>query len=144
MSDRIKTLIIALSATLFIAITASCTHNNGNIGYLFGKWKITSIVRGNTPVALPEGVDYYWNFQNTTVCMQTIGEYHQEQRDYGNFRHLDNTLYLDFSDERFAPPAALLLPRQSELQVLVLKRGDMTLTYYPTPDDPVTYTFVKW
>ena len=42
------TLITALTALLLSVLSASCTHNNGDIGKIFGTWKLTYIEATDT------------------------------------------------------------------------------------------------
>lgn len=136
---------ISAAALLLIAFSAGCTHNNGDIGTLFGQWRLTGMTCDGADL-MPEGKDVYWAFQSTTVKMVVILPYHERSESYGSWRLDDNTLFMDFSDDRWSPPAEMRLPRQSALQVLKLDGGRMQLSYTPEGDnpEPIVYTLKKW
>lgn len=128
---------------LLLTLLPGCTHNNGDIGPLFGRWKVESIESSDMELP-PYGGNMFWSFQNTTVCMQTMGANHEEERVYGNWSLTDGTLLLSFPYDNYAPPAATLLPRESRLQVLHLDRRHATLYYQPSASTGITYTLRKW
>ena len=106
------TLITALTALLLSVLSASCTHNNGDIGKIFGKWKLTYIEATDTEK--PETVGtMFWSFQSSTVFVQINDGSHDEIGSYGNFRLADETLFLDFADTDY-PNLIPGTERQSE------------------------------
>ena len=86
------TLITALTALLLSVLSASRTHNNGDIGKIFGKWKLTYIEATDTEK--PEtGGTHVRSFQSSTVFVQINDGSHDEIGSYGNFRLADETLF---------------------------------------------------
>lgn len=128
-------------------LTTSCTHNNGNIGPLFGKWKLESVEGGtdqNRPLA---GHTMFWSFQAAVINITSVNETgHWSDDRYGMFREDDNTLFLTFPDTTLnegEPP--LGLPRECEMQILRIDGKRLTLCWHATPDDAgVVYNFRKW
>lgn len=134
----------SISVVTAILITA-CTHNNGDIGPIFGQWQLTAVETAGTalPVTLPEG-NIYWGFQSSTIHMSWITPDHGQDNRFGNFRLDDDTLFLDFPDEGYQFAPLLGLPDQCAMQVIRLTSKQLILMYQPTDDGSVTYTFRKW
>ena len=60
-------------------LTAGCTSNNGNIGEIFGQWKLERIdTQGMTTDPTP-GLTMTWAFQNTTVRVLQMTDAHQSR-----------------------------------------------------------------
>lgn len=131
---------------LIMAVTlGGCTHNNGDIGPLFGNWKLQS-VETDLEAYQPAKEEWpiFWAFQSTTIRMAHISETNSLDQRFGNYRLDDNTLFLDFPDsgDNFRP--LLHLPDRCEMQVLKLTSKQLVLEYNPTENEEVIYTFRKW
>ncbi|MCM1319279.1 MAG: lipocalin-like domain-containing protein [Muribaculaceae bacterium] len=126
---------------IFIALLlCSCTRNDGDIGSLFGQWKLESMTTDSK-----EKTDYkgniFWSFQNTTVEMKEVIEPGEVYQTFGNFKVMDNTMFLSFPDADFPPRPVLGLPRDCEMQIIKISGGELILSY----GDPATiFTFRKW
>lgn len=140
MNRHISYIIISL---FMLLATAGCTHNNGDIGSLFGRWKLSGVSAQNADVPQIDGA-MYWSFQNTTIEMLTLGDHQQEARVYGNWRSSGQTLFLDFSDADMQPPSELLLPAQTELEIVGGIGNTLTLQYHPSPSQSIIYEFIKY
>lgn len=137
-----KLCILAVIAALTAFLCASCTHNNGDIGKVFGLWKLTSIEAVDTEKPQYEGT-MFWAFQSSTVMVTLVTESHNETVSYGNFRIADETLFLDFADEN----RPVLIPgtgRQSQWQLLRLDRKRMTLRLEADNEGYTVWNFRKW
>ncbi len=135
-----------LLAALLILIAGACTHNGGPSGPLYGRWHLQRIEADNMTVPAQNG-EIYWAFQNGMIQMLLDRGGHSVSQTYGAYRLDDNTLFLNFSEERYAPFSELGLARQSELQVLKLTGKEFTLLYTPDPtlpDATLTYYLRKW
>lgn len=129
-----KYIMLALLSLLLCA----CTRNDGDIGRLFGQWKLVSISRGGIDDTAYAG-NIYWSFQNSTIEMKEVTADHVSYNTFGNWHEGDSTLFLSFPDN--APNHHTGLPREAELQIIKLDGGTMVLSY----GDPATiYTFKKW
>lgn len=136
------TLITALTALLLSVLSASYTHNNGDIGKIFGKWKLTYIEATDTEK--PEtGGTMFWSFQSSTVFVQINDGSHDEIGSYGNFRLADETLFLDFADTDY-PNLIPGTERQSEWQLLELTGKKMTLRLQGHDKGYTVWHFTKW
>lgn len=130
---------------LFIPVLCGCTHNNGDIGSLFGIWKVTEVKIDNGTDEEYEGT-MFWSFQSSTIRMTYIRPYHDRDEVYGTWRLDDNTLFLDFPDEQYAPLPSSYLPRTSELQVLKMSDKKITLMYTEQNEGyrQIIYELKKW
>ncbi|MGN0231876.1 MAG: lipocalin-like domain-containing protein, partial [Muribaculaceae bacterium] len=87
-----------LTALLAIAALCSCTHNNGDIGPLFGQWKITDIATtdaatGTVTHNTTSGA--FLSFQNDVVTLtQVYDGQHQSALSYGQWELNGNSLTL--------------------------------------------------
>lgn len=133
---------IFLPAVVMLIFTA-CTHNNGDIGPLFGNWKLD---KAEYLFMQPLEIDrpMFWAFQNTTFRCIYQDNPPEGIITYGNFRLNDNTLFLNFPDEGYPPPQELRIPAESEWQVLSLTHSVLTVRYSPFPGSYVTLYFKKW
>ncbi len=138
-----KQLYIYAAVAMTLLLLTSCTHNNGDIGQLFGKWKLTSIVADGAPQPVYNG-NIFWSFQSSTINMQVVSEHHDVYNVFGNWRLEDEALTLDFSDPQMPPPAELGLPASAHLQVLHLSHNKAEFIYYSTDNTTITYTLKKW
>lgn len=137
-------------AALFLAVAAvfsaffilsGCTRNNGNIGKIFGQWQLQRVETEG--MELPEQPATYWSFQSSTVRVAVLSDMHSFRETYGNFRLEDETLFLDFADERY-PELIPGVGRQSEWQLLRLTGKELTVRYqYPDQSSMIWY-FKKW
>ncbi|MBO5029269.1 MAG: lipocalin-like domain-containing protein [Muribaculaceae bacterium] len=131
---------------LVVLTLGGCTHNNGDIGPLFGNWKLVSVTGDTEGHEVPQGCSVDWNFQNSTIHMSMTLSGHRMDNRFGNYRLDDNTLFLDFpdTDTQYGEPL-LGLPAQCELQVLRLDGHRLQLLYVPTPESQgTTFTFRKF
>lgn len=136
---------VAPLTVLILLAVAACTHNDGDIGPIFGQWQLTN-VEGGTESNRPADTDVmYWKFQSSVIEMYTVTPWHTSNNRFGNFRIADNTLFLDFPDSEGYGQPHLGLPRQCELQILRLDSKHLVVEYHPETDAAgVVFTFRKW
>lgn len=117
--------IIIVSLTILFA---GCTSNNGDIGDMFGQWKLTEILHndGEDSDETYTG-NVFWSFQNTTVEIKEIGADNTSAQTYGNFSIEGETLTLTFPDEKFPAPAILGSEKEYKLQIISLDKSHLTL-----------------
>jgi len=139
-----KRLTLILLMAVILPLVVSCTHNNGDIGTIFGLWKIVSVdYSSDTDKSDYEG-NIFWAFQSTTIKEIKVLESNETKDVYGNYRLYDNTLFLDFPDDIYEPLSDLGLPRQCELQVIKMTGNEMVFEYQPEDENTITYTLKKW
>lgn len=77
---------------LFAILTSSCLHNNGDIGNLFGKWKLISIETDDETLVFD---DIYVNFQNQVFSIQEIySDNHMVTDIYSSYQNINDTIYV--------------------------------------------------
>lgn len=99
----------------------ACTHNNGDIGPLFGQWRIV----GGLPT--PAGEALYMSFQNSTVELKAVGDRHESLTAFGNWAQNESTLTLTFPDADRQPPAAFGFSSEMEFHVEKLTTKKLVL-----------------
>lgn len=127
-----KTLQILFTALLLVG-AASCTHNDGNIGPLFGQWKLTSAQTDESDAAL------YISFQSSTVEVKAVYPRHLVEESFGNWTLSEGMLTLDFPDPHRQPPAPFGFEAHERLKVETLTSRRLVLT---SPDRRLE--FEKW
>ena len=106
-------------------ILNACTHNDGNIGPLFGSWRMTAMTVDGQPVDDYQG-NIFWMFQERVVCMREVLPHHETDDRYGEWRwESKNILLLNFdhTDELHEPDDPVYLP----LPITGLEAGDNLL-----------------
>ncbi len=136
---------IILAALLSpLLLLASCTHNNGDIGPVFGLWQLTQVEGGDVEYTPSVQYTIYWCFQSTTIQMFSVDDHHNNDQRFGNFSMTDDRLNIDFPDTGGYGAPLLGLPRQCSLDVLQLDGSRMTLRYAPADSGETIYYFRKW
>ena len=112
MKKTLYAIIIIIAATL-----SSCTRNNGDIGDLFGTWRLESLKVGDIEQPLQTGDVrvYTWAFQSHIIYIQTIFDHDDYKRARGTWTMDEENLILDFGhtdidgSNNYTPPEALHL-----------------------------------
>lgn len=151
MIKYITYMIIAAAA----ALAAGCTHNDGDIGPLFGSWYLEEMTLDGRPVEQQSGVYSFMQFQGAVVMCKLIDDRHSLlSYNVGSYVREGDALLLDFthSDNNTAPgegqysaPEWLLLTPNSEnrMDITSINNKKMKLKHI-TPDGYlVEYSFKK-
>ena len=141
--------------TLMMAFMAGCTHNNGDIGPLFGSWTLQEIIIDGTPDE-DYGHNMTWNFQNHNLSIMTVLPHHDRAENMGTWDWVetDRMMSIDFTYKNsdgvvggspFCPPDGLHLPTGQVLimDVEQLTSSDMTLLYESHDGSLIKYVFTK-
>ena len=81
---------LALMACLGTWILSACTHNDGDIGDLYGRWQLTEM-RVADSIATPN--DLFFSFQSSVIFVSVCNYDLHEAIDYaGNFIHSGDSL----------------------------------------------------
>ncbi len=85
---------------LALAATA-CTHNNGDIGELFGTWQITGCRIADMDMRLPG--NEYISFQGTVINFRHVDEVNKTFTDHawGNWARTNDDIAVTLSDNWF-------------------------------------------
>lgn len=107
---------------LTVLVVPSCT-NDGDIGDLYGQWQLRQYQRGDSVATFDEA---FMSFQNSVVQMQVSNsDAHRSFSIWGNFQHVGDSLFLDFTvtaivkGEMASPPSI----------------SDLLLQYFALPVD---------
>lgn len=153
-----KTLINVVALWALALALAGCTHNNGDIGDLFGTWKLEKMMIDGDIDTDYDG-DIVWKFQSSIIEMQQVdGIYHETFNSFGTWtRPADGVLKLDFTHtdtdhpspgfDKYSPLQSTRLPRAQviELDVLELNGSKMRLRYIDASASmTIEYYFKKW
>lgn len=134
-------------AVVFLA--AGCTRNNGDIGDLFGDWRLETLTADGEELQLYDGDTkvYTWAFQSGIIRIQEIRAY-MDYSDYlGTWSREDDELILDFThqadygDDNFTPPAALHLVAHGVTRLEIIRLDSRKLQVGYQGEDGVKYMY---
>lgn len=153
-----KTVINVVTLCAIAIALAGCTHNNGDIGDLFGTWKLEKMmVDGEIDTDYADNI--VWKFQSSIIEMQQVDDVHHEAFNaFGTWsRPADGVLKLDFTHtdtanpepgaDKYSPLGPTRLPRAQviDLDVLELNGSKMRLRYIDAAaSTTIEYYFKKW
>lgn len=150
MKHTLRILLTALTAIL----AGACTHNNGDIGPLFGTWALDAMLIDGQEAVLPDA-DTFMQFQNRVVMVKLIDSRATTlSYNVGSWQREADVLELDFNHRQDgvepgtgiyqAPEWLHFVDRGTTvLQILSLKSGGMRLKQL-TPEGPtIVYDFHK-
>lgn len=135
-----------------------CTHNNGDIGDLFGTWKLEKITIDGE-IDRGYGDNILWKFQSSIIEMQQVNDaLHETFKSHGSWSRPEaGVLVLDFThidndnpepgSEVYSPLPATHLPSACKINMdlLQLDGSKMKLRYIDSLTNEVyEYYFKKW
>ncbi len=142
---------------ILASVTLCGCQNNGDIGELFGAWKLEKMtIDGENDTNYKNNV--VWKFQNNIIQMQRVKEdEHTTVNTYGTWeRPEDGILRLDYThtdknspnpgSSGYSPLEETYLPKAtiSTLDILKLDGGKMQLQYISTTGTVYQYFLKKW
>lgn len=144
---------------LIIALTFNaCTHNNGDIGELFGTWKLQSItIDGEIDSSYEDNV--LWKFQSSVMCMIRANDStHNRLESWGTWSYAndDTLLELNFThtdndnpkpgSTKYSPLPETHLPKSTifTLDIIKLNSSEMILIYHSIEGKEYQYKLKKW
>ena len=76
-----------------VLLATGCTHNNGDIGHLFGTWKVTEATINDRPYDF-DGNTLFFAFQNNVVGVHATRADHPyvDNWHYGKFYYIEETI----------------------------------------------------
>ncbi|MDE6860078.1 MAG: lipocalin-like domain-containing protein [Duncaniella sp.] len=130
-------------------ISAGCTRNNGDIGDLFGDWRLDTLTADGLEMELYNGdVEVYtWAFQSNIVRIQEIFTYMDFSDYIGTWRRdgdvliLDFTHHADYGDENFSPPEDLHLVEHGVTKLDIVRLDSRKLQVSYRGEDGVEYMY---
>lgn len=139
--------IFIVLAIVFLA--AGCTRNNGDIGDLFGDWRLETLTADGEELQLYDGDTkvYTWAFQSGIIRIQEIRAY-MDYSDYlGTWSREDDELILDFThqadygDDNFTPPETLHLVAHGVTRLEIIRLDSRKLQVGYQGEDGVKYMY---
>lgn len=81
---------------LIFAVT-SCTHNNGDIGPLFGQWIMTDITADGQSISDVTPTDWNWRFQNQVILISQVDNVAHTHNEYwGSWSQSGKTITVNY------------------------------------------------
>lgn len=142
-----RNIFIGLLASLWL-ILAGCTHNDGDIGPLFGSWSLRAIdIDGKPDPDFVEDATFF-AFQSDVIEVSFIDMHHNKRVRRGTWLRDDDMLILDFShhDDKYPPSTNTYAPPEwihitkpiTRMKILRLSGKEMVLS-----TDSYTYSLRK-
>lgn len=142
----IKRIIFAyIFPVVLTVLLQGCTRNDGDIGDLFGDWKLESLTADGEEVKLYVGTGkddpilYTWAFQSNVIRINTIYPDDRVLDCYGTWQKDDDVLELKFiysdsqegTDYRYNAPEELCLSSDgiTKLNIITLTGKKMDVSY---------------
>ncbi len=120
-----------------IFLVTGCTRNNGDIGVLFGRWRVESLLADGQPVQLysDDVLLYTWSFQSSLMFITVVEPYNDYYNIKGTWSRDGDELKLNFSytgndgPVYYDPPENLHLVKGgvTDLNIIRLTSGEMEL-----------------
>ena len=134
-----------LFVALCVLINVGCTHNNGNIGPLFGLWHATSIKVDGT---VDEKYDdcLYFAFQSSVFSLTHVDEEkHEQQISYASWSYQGKDVLLEFSESHYSPLRGYGFEKGLNLMKIESDKGDeMVFSLVNSDDIKYEYAVEKW
>ncbi len=154
MAYRHLNTILGAIALLLAAITAGCVTNNGDIGNLYGIWRLEKLVVDDSEVAQPEADGSYtsWQFQNNIIEILHTTPRHDIIARNGTWTRSDKTMSFDFThtDNTYKPgtdiyraPEWISFPEGKSTFDVITDDGKRLVLQYTEAGHSVRYTLVK-
>ncbi len=142
-----------LPLLMLACFLVSCTHNNGDIGSLFGTWKLTAILIDGQ-LAEDYSGNCFWSFQNDIIAFTLEDDplSHSAQRRWGTFVRSEGYISLNLShkgnganDYLYQIFPVLRLPAEEDVPLKILKDsgGEMELELTAVDGSRIVYTLKK-
>ncbi len=134
--------IIVLFILWMTILLPACTHNDGDIGPLFGQWKLVSIEKSGQKDTYD---NLFLSFQSSVLEFKTVTYPHSYLCSYGEYEHIDNYLNIKIKEGSESVLNDFQLNKNNEdewsfsFNIVKLTNNKMVLSL----DDKI-YTFAKY
>lgn len=145
-----KKLLFYIAVIAAVATLGGCTTNNGDIGLLFGTWRVESVTAGGVEVNLEaDSVESYsLVFQNRIVRVIEVRTHHDHEYYTGTFTHIGNDLALDFSHSDklngttiYTPPSVLCFEPHGVTNLTITELTKRRMEAFRVGPSGVTYKY---
>ncbi len=140
----LRILLLLLPAFLI----GGCTHNNGNIGELFGQWIMTEITADGAPVADLTPADWNWRFQSGVLLISHVDPVaHSHSQYWASWERQGQTLKVNYNntdpaiDFNYDYPKALGFTTASVYDVKITNSTGKNMTLQMVNPEGVTYVY---
>ena len=141
-----KTVLVKIyMLAIVLAFVSSCTRNDGDIGELFGIWRVTAIEVDDANQESYGGT-LYFAFQSSVYSQKLVDEgAHVYDNHFASWKYQGKDIIIDFSDDRYTPIAITGMQRGQNLVVVESMKGKDLILAYVNPVG-VKYRFIlkKW
>lgn len=135
--------IYLFTVAVVLCLLSSCTRNNGDIGELFGLWRVTSIEINGEELDNYGGTMYF-AFQTTVFCQKTVIESTHEYEDrFATWKYEGKDIVIDFHDYL---PYEITGMQEGSNHVIIekIKGKDMVMSYTSTEGVEYKYILKRW
>ena len=126
---------------IIVGLFASCCRNGGDIGFLWGTWKLESIeINGERDLQYQQNC--FWKFQQNVICIEAVNDESHERTDhFGTWELIDNgsklVLYFNHKDDGtpestgvYSPPSDIYINQKITMLELNRLKGDAFIANY--------------
>ena len=141
-----RTNLYKICFSVVIVLLTACTRNDGNIGELYGMWRVATIEVGDEPLKDYSGTIYF-EFQSNVFCQKQVNELNHNNDDRFASWHYQSTdeIILDFSDYRYIPFATTGMQKgQNLVKIEKCKGKDLEMSYEAPEGTYYRYKLKKW
>lgn len=142
-----------LFITCLAFLLGSCTRNDGNIGDLFGIWRLETLTVDGEEINFLYGNvrAYTWSFQSHIIYIRSIYDYNESGGFFGTWTKDNSILILNFTHENdngtsgYRPPSALHLSSDgvTPLSIHTLTSRHLEVSYVNANGKEYGYKFKK-
>lgn len=150
---------IILIITALISLNA-CTHNNGDIGHLFGTWRLNTItINSEVDSVYAKADNVLWKFQSSVMSMIRADDVtHNRVEIWASWEYTDNEtrIALNFTHtddnnttpgaSKYSPLPEMHLPKACivHVDIITLSHSEMVLRYTAEDGTEYMYRFSRW
>ena len=130
---------------IVLALVSSCTRNDGDIGELFGIWRVTAIEVDGANQNDYDGT-LYFAFQSSVFSQKKVNEVtHWHDDLFATWKYQGKDIIIDFSDDRYTPISITGMQQGQNLVIIESIEGDDLIMSYVNPEG-VKYRYIlkKW
>lgn len=129
--------------SIIIITLLSCTHNNGDIGPLFGQWKLTAILVNEKPDPNYDE-NIFFAFQNDITNMRIVRQNHENVETYGHWEQKGNILLLIYDDPDYSPLSETYFNAGINTCEIITLNSKKLILKREADNNTYVYKFKKW
>lgn len=129
-----------------LVLLSACTRNDGDIGELYGLWRVVSIEDNGEELESYDGT-LYFAFQSNVYCQRVVDEsLHVYTDNFASWYYQsDDEIIVDFSDNRYAPFTITGMQKgQNLVRIEKCEGKDLEMSYVAADGTYYIYKLKKW